>query len=474
MTQSNPDMVRARDALATEPLAITEAALLDEVRERLNDQAGSGAHDSRRHLSITIPLAATDLLAWLYSRKGNARFYWRSRNGELEVAAVGIAHQLLLGSRSELTAALNTFDDAIRNGETSTVPLVYVVAPFNLERNSSSLHEVRTRIVTPELLLARVGENYSLTLNLNNVQEAPRRRLEELAGVLGIPVPVIPELATTKSMIRSDLPDRREWQRNIEAVLAATRSGEVGKIVLARRTDLELEQAIDPFALLRQLQQYNQKACAFLFQVDEECTFLGVSPERLFKISGRQLTTEAIAGTAPRGATPEEDQRLAEDLLHSEKNIEEQRFVIEAVRNAVEKFCIDTEDLPATPSLLKLPKVQHLMTRFSGKLADTSKLGDLFSHMFPTPAVCGSPRDRALELISKLDGFDRQYYAGAVGVVGKGRAEFTVAIRSLSLSPNKISLYAGAGIVPGSDAELEWAELNQKLATILTVLEGAG
>jgi len=440
-----------------------------QIRNRLGEVDSSRPNtNEKRRLSLTIPVRKVDLLSWLSSRKGFPRFYWRNRERDVEIAAVGKAAEIAASNRGQLINALNGFGEAAPI-DSAEIPTSYLTVPFDIDSNNHRVASNSATLITPRIQLVRRGAEYFLSVNADTNYS----KLDEIAGELQTPIEGIAELLPCKVLRRTDSPDQLRWGRNIAAVLDAEKQARVGKVVLARKTQLQLNESPDPYALLARMRAANSSAFAFLVQPDEKSTFLGVSPERLFKLAESQLITEAIAGTAPRGETPEQDRRLAEELLHSAKNLSEQRFVIDAVKSAIEKYCNSADTQVISPEILKQSRVQHLITRFSGVLGKSARLGDLFSHLFPTPAVCGAPRTEAFELIRELDGFDRGLYAGIVGIINPNEAEFTVAIRSAHLQGSEMTLFAGAGIVPGSDAALEWDELDHKLATVLAVLGGS-
>jgi len=186
------------------------------------------------------------------------------------------------------------------------------------------------------------------------------------------------------------------------------------------------------------------------------------------------LQTEALAGSAPRGATAPEDAALAEGLLRSEKEEREHRLVIESIRRRLEGFPVELE-ISSRPRLLQLVNVQHLRTPVTGRIVGDLHLFDVLAELHPTPAVGGTPRELARERIRKLEDFSRGLYAGAIGWSdGKGDGEFTVAIRSTLIDGRRARLYAGAGIVAGSAPAREWEETEVKLRAMLDVLSAGG
>ncbi|MCA1847012.1 MAG: chorismate-binding protein, partial [Actinobacteria bacterium] len=198
---------------------------------------------------------------------------------------------------------------------------------------------------------------------------------------------------------------------------------------------------------------------------------IGASPELLIRRRGDEVASCPMAGTVPRGATPEEDDALTADLRRSVKEAEEHRLLVEAVVSALAPACVEP---PAAgdPDVVRFPTVSHLATRVSGVLRRPAPSAlALAGLLHPTPAVGGLPRADALATISALERFDRGLYAGPVGWVdAAGDGEWAVALRGARLDGHRARLAAGAGIVAGSDPEAEWAETEAKLRPMLAAI----
>jgi isochorismate synthase len=203
---------------------------------------------------------------------------------------------------------------------------------------------------------------------------------------------------------------------------------------------------------------------------------VAASPERLVALSDGVVRNGALAGTAPRGRSPEEDERLGRELRESKKEQAEHAAVAVAVRAALEDVCTPLSG-PEAPRLMRIDGLQHLETPFTAHLrpehAELSVL-DLVARLHPTPAVAGLPREAALAWIAAREGLERGWYAGPVGYVdAEGGGEFRVALRSgfvRNRAPARAWLYAGAGIVPGSEPESELRETRLKLRALLAPL----
>ncbi len=261
---------------------------------------------------------------------------------------------------------------------------------------------------------------------------------------------------------RHDLPEYRQWCDLVEQGLKNISSGKLNKVVLARSAVFSLARDYDPTELLLQLRRQAPQAFHFCFQLAPHQAFLGITPELLYRRSGRKIESEAIASTRPRGQTHEEDERLAAELRESEKEQREHLMVLERMERLLQQFCRKTERLSYLERLL-LKHVQHLQSKVQGILLENITDSDLLPAFHPTPAVSGTPDPEARALIRKLEPFDRGWYAGPVGWISSSQAEFAVGIRSGLLCGRTLRIYTGAGIVEGSVPEEEWREIEDKL-----------
>jgi isochorismate synthase len=259
------------------------------------------------------------------------------------------------------------------------------------------------------------------------------------------------------------------WFSQVEASLASILVGDVTKVVLSR--DLPVR-AAGPFpmgAVIRALEAGAPSGTVFGFQFDPRTAFVGATPERLVAVSGDVVQSDCLAGTCRRTGDAAEDDRLALALLADDKERREHAHVIAAVRDALMPLCRSLE-VPGTPTLMVLPTLQHLHTPVTGLLREGVPLGTLIRRLHPTPAVGGTPRAEALDLIRELEERPRGWYAGALGWIAADAASFSVGIRSAILHPEGAVVFGGCGIVRGSDPAAEWDETQRKAATLLNLL----
>ena len=260
------------------------------------------------------------------------------------------------------------------------------------------------------------------------------------------------------------------WEQAVAEAVAAIRAGGLRKVVLARDVFATADEPIDARVLLRRL-ALRYPDC-FTFSCDG---MIGATPELLVRRAGNQVSALVLGGTLPRGADPAQDKALGEELLASAKNNEEHAYAVDSIREALGPLC-QALDVEARPSLLKFPNLQHLGTRVRGTLADgttpRSALA-LAAAVHPPAAVCGTPAVTALELIRDLEHMDRERYAGPVGWVdADGNGEWGIALRCGQLSGRTARLFAGCGIVAGSEPAAELAETLVKLQPMRGALEG--
>ena len=262
-----------------------------------------------------------------------------------------------------------------------------------------------------------------------------------------------------------------DWQRLVADVAAAITRGETGlrKVVLARARQVQTQVSLE--AALRKLADRYPTCTIFAFATLDAC-FLGATPERLVALHDGTATTMALAGTAPRGETPEVDRRIAARLLGDPKERTEHAVVADALRESLAPLATRVV-AEAEPRIHALPNVQHLITPIRAHMADGRGVLDVVAGLHPTPAVGGYPRDPALQLIRAREKLDRGWYAGPVGWVdAHGEGEFVVGLRSALVRGDTATLFAGCGIVGDSDPATEYAEWGWKLRPMSAALGG--
>lgn len=288
------------------------------------------------------------------------------------------------------------------------------------------------------------------------------------AALHGLYAVAAPSLSATSD--GGDEPAPR-WLARTRAVLAQIEDGSLQKIVVARRESRALRGDIDVIAVLERLRAARPSCYTFCLALGGSI-FIGSSPEMLLGVRGGSVAADALAGTAARGRTPSEDRANADQLACSSKDRREHEAVVEGIRRALTPFTTGLV-AGAEPEVRPFPEGFHLRTRIGGTLASGTSVLDLIAAVHPTPAVCGVPRERAHAVLDRLEG-DRGWYTGGVGWLSSaGEGVFAVALRAGLLTRGRLTTWAGAGLVAGSNAERELAETELKMRALLSALEDA-
>jgi menaquinone-specific isochorismate synthase len=262
-----------------------------------------------------------------------------------------------------------------------------------------------------------------------------------------------------------------EWEQAVATAVRRISRGDLRKVVLARDLYASAAHPLDQRVLLRRLASRYPEcytfACAGL---------IGATPELLISRDGTEVTSLVLAGTMPRGATPAEDNAIAARLLGSAKDNEEHVYAVTSLREILEPLCYEL-DIALRPELIRLPNLQHLGTPVRATLyadRDNRSALALAAAVHPTAAVGGTPTDTAVEVIRELENMDRERYAGPVGWIdADGNGEWGIALRCAQLDGNRARLFAGCGIVAGSDPATELAEAQIKFRPMQTALDQA-
>jgi menaquinone-specific isochorismate synthase len=288
-------------------------------------------------------------------------------------------------------------------------------------------------------------------------------------GAVSTPLPQ-PRPAAPSSVVFADgAVTGAEWMAAVEAAVARITAGELEKVVLARVLEARAAAPVDLRWPLRRLAE-DYPGC-WAFAVDG---LLGATPEMLLRLRDGVATSRVLAGTLRRTGDANEDSRRGAALGRSIKDVEEHGYGVRSVVDSLAAHCSEVE-VPAAPFVLELRNVMHLATDVRGAVTDGSTSLQLLASLHPSAAVCGSPTDVALELIREIEGLDRARYAGPVGWMdASGDGEWGIALRCAEVDPadpRRLRLFAGCGIVAGSQPLHELAESNAKLVPMRDALQ---
>jgi len=262
-----------------------------------------------------------------------------------------------------------------------------------------------------------------------------------------------------------------KWREQVSAAITAIKSNQLEKVVLARDLNATSNTTIDIRNLMQRLEI--EYPSTWLFLVDG---LIGATPELLVRLSKSLVTSRVLAGTIRKSGNEDRDLALAASLAKSSKDLEEHEYAVKSVADALAPFCSST-NVPESPFVLHLSNVMHLATDVTGVLNDSTKQADIFTlveKLHPSAAVCGTPTEAAKKLIASLEEMNRGRYSGPVGWIdAHGDGEIAIALRcgQLSADHKSIRIFAGCGIVAGSDPANEYAESQAKLMPMRTALE---
>jgi len=455
--------------------AVAAIAELSRRLETLRGGRSSRVPAADRVQRLEVEVERSDPLLWLGSQTAPGKTYWRDREGQLEIAAIGAANIMQTDRTDQIAELVATAAGVAR--ESGDRIRYFVGRRFDPNRLSGS-QDPRweefgsVRLVLPRFELVFDEHGCILACNVLDRELASHTINDIIAATQELRFHHQPTEPPSLGLShRHDTPDQGNWTRQVNRALDSFRAGRGQKLVLARRTSLDCRAAVNPWHLLRRLSASSDSCFAFGIQPNDAATFVGASPERLYRRDHDRILTEAVAGTRPRGTDRQSDDQLARELASSAKEKQEHDLVVEGISSGLDKLCLDHAVLESNAPL-RLSGVQHLVTRFSGRLRPGINDFDILATLHPSPAVGGFPPQQAPERLREYEPFDRGWYAGAVGWIGADSAEFAVAIRAALISGRRVELFSGAGIVAASRPDDEWSEIESKIGPFLNLFRG--
>ena len=403
---------------------------------------------------------ALDPLAWLATTPHtDERWYWEVPEDDTAWVGIGSAATIATsgpGRFDEATGQADRLLDLLRVTGPADAPLPRLAAGFAFDYTAQSGPWApfgEGRLVLPAVqVLRRSGRTWVIRIDGH---DRPT------------PVVVAPGPAEPVEVDAADWADetsRSHYRHLVELALEAIDRGELVKAVPCR--SLRLERRPDVARLLATL-RHTYPACATVGVSIGATSFVAATPERLVAVQGDRLHTAALAGSAPRHADPAIDAALGQGLLTSPKERSEHAVVVDAIDHALRELGV-VDRHPADPTLLRLHGIQHLHTPIEAEMPQGIGLFDVVDGLHPTPAVAGHPGGRSAELRSTHEDMDRGWFASPVGWLdSSGDGEFRVALRSALITDVDTTLYAGAGVVRGSDPSRELLETDVKLGALL-------
>jgi salicylate biosynthesis isochorismate synthase/menaquinone-specific isochorismate synthase len=437
-------------------------------------------------VSVTAEVDVADPCAAVFaSRLASDRWFcWEQPDRDFALAGLGTAHEAASrGPRrfdDVATQCLRTGRDAVldepRGLPAGAGPVWLGGFAFADEGGASSTWSSLApgSLVLPELSLCRNRGRAFLTVNaVVQPGEDVEQRLAALGARLSglhaqASLPMLDPHPTSHAKIRSARAPG-EFEAAVTAATDRIEAGRMSKVVLAREVIVEAGAAHDPAAVFGAMREQFPSCFCFCCGT-REAAFIGASPELLIRRAGASVSTVALAGSTRRSSDPAVDDHLGEQLLRSDKDRREQRIVAERIVRALRPHAVWVEAAPE-PEIVKVANIQHLATPVIAQLADPRSAIELAGMLHPTPAVGGEPWPEAAAAIATLEQMDRGWYAGPVGWMDATEdGEFCVALRSALLRDREAHLFAGVGVVAGSDPAAELAETEVKLQALLPLL----
>lgn len=431
--------------------------------EALKHQLDALRHtDKKGFMRLNTPCQVGNLMGWLNVQSVYPRLYWQSRDaGAVEYAALGVVRAF--DSLAALQADLATLADS--GGEQ---PDYFGGMAFD-PGTPGWEHFPGCHFLLPRIELRRQQAGVMLSLNLRFDDCCPEAEIAQARACLA----ALEEEQRLPCWLphvyqREDHPAQKEWAASVEQVTHPDHLSHTPKVVLSRETCLTTPETPSPWALLARWQAGAADCFHFGVQFTPHEAFIGCPPERLYKREGRHLMTEALAGTTRRGRDVQQDQALADELLADKKNSLENQCVYQQLLTQLESLSSQVDMGEA--HIVKLRSVQHIRRLIHAELHRDVTDQQLLAVLPPTPAVGGVPRESALAFIRQHERHRRGWYAGVFGRISHTSSDLSVAIRCAHIGPEAIRLYAGAGIVAGSQPDEEWHELDTKIADIMSLL----
>jgi len=445
-------------------------------------------------VSVAQPVESYDLIQLFMAAQAlepSNLFYWEHSTDHAAMLGIETAAAIQVagvGCFTEASAAWRSlFQDAVvQSSQAETLPgepgpVLFGGFAFDPLSPRSQLWEgfPDGLLVLPAILLR--SQANSATLYLQTVIQ-PADHVEQLADELAARLERLQAALQHKASLQQkvsgssgqlSVQDGRpalEWMKLVRYTADQIRQGLYRKVVLARSIHATSTPAnFSVGAILQRLRASHPGAYRFALQRGERC-FVGATPEQLARVEHGAIETMALAGSAPRRAARDMEAQLEGASLWSAKNREEHAIVVEMICAALARVCSDVS-AARTPQALQLTNIQHLQTLIRGTLQPGVTILGALAALHPTPAVGGLPGQAAREMIRSSEQLDRGWYAGPIGWIDQhGNGEFAVALRSALIHRNEATLFAGCGVVAGSDPLTEYAESYLKFQTMLAAL----
>lgn len=449
----------------------------------LNVQENCLNNNCRQIVSISLEINWVDPLLVLdkLTQANEINFYFENQGKKEAIAAIDTVAKLEIDGKDRFNQAENYIKSCLKNiinfGDNhSTFAGAHFFCYFSFFDQNAQI-DYPFPSATVFLPRWQIGIKNKHCILVNNIIIQASTNVENILQNLQDKITQIQTLEDVSANVEQ-LPNKfrkrsvtnaEDFKQAVGSAVEKIRSSYLTKIVLANALDVKSSNYFNLFKSLNNLRKTHPNCYIFSTSNGKGQNFIGASPERLITIHSQQLISDALAGSAPRGKTPAEDAANANRLLNSIKERHEHSLVIDFITQRLTQLGLLPQKL--APRLRQLSNIQHLWTPITAIVPPNVHPLKIVSQLHPTPAVAGATRDFACAEIRRYERFERGLYAAPLGWIdARGNCEFIVGIRSALIDGDRARLYAGAGIVAGSDPEKEFAEVQLKLQALLKAL----
>lgn len=435
----------------------------------------------RQFISIPIAIEQVDPLIVFenFAKPEQLNFYFENKGKQEAIAAIDAVAQLQIAGKNRFSKVQDFIKTCLANtvifdnlNNFTTQPRFFCSFSF-FDNTEADYPFPAATVFLPRWQITNYGDRTILVANLaidasTNLPGLIPQLKSDIKNILNLDYQK-DKYSFPSKLHTKNVADTNKLKQTILSALESIKAKKLNKIVLAQALDVWSAKDFNIVNSLDNLRQIHPNCYIFAISNSKGQNFIGASPERLISIRDRQLVIDALAGSAPRGKTAIIDKELANLLLNSDKEKREHKVVIDFICQHLEQLGIEANIL--TPRLRQLSNIQHLWTPIEAKIPHNVHPLEIVAQLHPTPAVAGVARDIACQEIRRYENFERGLYAAPLGWIdAQGNSEFIVGIRSALIDSDRATLYAGAGIVAGSDPDKEIAEIQLKLQALLKAL----
>jgi len=389
-------------------------------------------------------------------------YYYISPDASVRFLTVGEIFRKNLAACSLDDAQKEIFPNHRTISKTDDVefPLLFLQKMFNKE-NSPLWNDFENAVVIPEFVfICREADSFIIANSYGEVPGIVNKLIHVFATQN-----IHPATQKFAPVLTEDVQSKKRWHQSIAEIQSEIESGEIQKAVLSQYKDYTYTDSPNFDTVLKNLEKQTH---TYRFAFRRGKSFVaGASPEKLFSLREQVLYSEAIAGSTPRGQSLADDAFLSEELMNSKKERFEHECVVKFIATALSKHA-QTVAYNDTPTIKKLLRIMHLRTEIQAKCVNEIKFDDVINDLYPTPATCGEPKEKAFALINRLETHSRGLYCGLSGwLTNKQNGDFYILLRLALLKDNHMHVFAGCGIVHESDAGKEYEESQYKAESII-------